>query len=231
MSAHTAQLTLLRHGKSVWNKENRFTGWVDVPLAAEGVQEARAAAAAMRRAGLVFDAAFASNLRRALATLWLVLEETEQMWLPQHSDWRLNERHYGALQGLNKEETTAKHGAEQVQKWRRSVGERPPPLTGEQPALAGVQPPTGESLQDVIPRVRAVYEERIAPQLAGGASVLVVAHGNSLRALIKQLEGISEEEIMQVEVATGTPWVYALGADGEVQDKKILACDTAGAAE
>lgn len=218
-----AQLTLLRHGKSVWNKKNRFTGWVDVPLAAEGVQEARACAVAMHDAGLSFDAAFVSNLKRAITTLWTVLEEMQLMWLPQTSDWRLNERHYGALQGLNKAETAAKYGEAKVQQWRRGYYSPLPPLAvGGQVPLAGVVPPEGESLCDVVPRVVAVYEERIVPLLEARKSVLVVAHSNSLRALIKELENIGDDEIMQVELATATPWVYMLDDALKPVEKKIL---------
>ena len=218
-----ARLTLLRHGKSVWNKKNRFTGWVDVPIAAEGVREARVCATAMRDAGLSFDAAFVSNLKRAIATLWTVLEEMQLMWLPQTSDWRLNERHYGALQGLDKAETAAKYGEAQVRQWRRDYYSPPPPLAvGRQIPLAGVVPPESESLCDVAPRVAAVYEERIAPLLEMRKSVLVVAHGNSLRALIKQLEGVSDDEITQVELATATPWVYVLDDALKPVEKKIF---------
>ena len=217
-----AQLTLLRHGKSVWNKENRFTGWVDVALAEEGRQEVRAAAAAILEQGLSFDAAFVSSLRRAISSLWLVLEEMDIQWVPQVSDWRLNERHYGALQGLDKNEVIAQYGAEQVQQWRRGFAVPLPPLTTAQPLLAGREPPTGESLQDIVPRVAAVYHDSIVPLLAEGKRVLVVAHGNSLRALIRLIEQISDEDIMAVEVGTATPWVYALDSRLQILNRKII---------
>lgn len=217
-----ARLALLRHGKSVWNQENRFTGWADVPLADAGRQEAAAAAAAMRGAGLQFDHVFTSCLQRAIATLWIVLEEMQLMWLPQTADWRLNERHYGALQGLDKAQVAQQYGEEQVRQWRRGYASAPPPATEGSPPIAGIAAPASESLKDVIPRVSEAYGQRIAPLLAAQKNVLVVAHGNSLRALIKQLEGIGDDDIMQVEVPTATPWVYQL--DGALQpvDKKIL---------
>ncbi|MCH9705127.1 MAG: 2,3-bisphosphoglycerate-dependent phosphoglycerate mutase [Proteobacteria bacterium] len=217
-----AQLTLLRHGKSVWNQENRFTGWVDVDLAEAGRQEAAAAAAAMKQAGLHFNAAYASHLKRALATLWVVLEEMELMWLPQCSDWRLNERHYGALQGLDKTETTQKYGEEQVRQWRRSYAMPPPPTTEAYTTAAGIVAPASESLKDIIPRVQEVYQQRIVPLLQQQQSVLIVAHGNSLRALMKIIEGISDEAIMQVEVPTATPHCYRLDSKLQCVDKTIL---------
>lgn len=216
------RLTLLRHGKSVWNQQNRFTGWEDVPLSPAGIAEARAAARAMRRANLAFDMALVSNLKRAIATLWLVLEEMDTMWLPQTSDWRLNERHYGALQGKNKAEATAEHGAEQIHQWRRGITTPPPPHPGPQPLLAGVPPPTGESLQDILPRLRAVYTDRITPALTAGQSVLIVAHGNSLRALIKLIENTDDTAITQTELPTATPWTYQFTPALTPTQKRIL---------
>ena len=215
MPAH-ARLTLLRHGESVWNKENRFTGWVDVPLSPNGEAEAKAAAAAITAAGLSFNIAYVSRLRRAIQTLWLVLDEMDIMWLPQRSDWRLNERHYGALQGLNKAETAARYGNEQIKKWRRGYATTPPPASPSDTAAAtddGVETPRGESLQAVVPRVAAVYNEHIVPLLAARQNVLIVAHGNSLRALIKTLDNISDDDIVDEEVPTGKPLLYDLNAD------------------
>lgn len=217
-----AQLTLLRHGKSTWNQENRFTGWADVALAEAGRQEARAAGMAMQAAGLRFDAAYVSNLKRAVATLWTVLEVMDIMWLPQTSDWRLNERHYGALQGLNKAETAAKYGDEQVRRWRRGFDTPPPPLETAPPPLAGIKQPAAESLKDILPRVQAVYQQRLVPHLQRRQSILVVAHGNSLRALIKIIEGISDADIMQVEIATATARLYQLNDELRPTDTRVL---------
>lgn len=220
------RLTLLRHGESVWNKENRFTGWADVPLSENGFTEARRAAAWMRGAGLTFDVAFTSRLRRAIQTLWLVLDEMDLMWLPQHNDWRLNERHYGALQGLNKAETAARYGDEQVRQWRRSYVTAPPPAAAAESVAdaryAGVSPPAGESLKDVMPRVRAVFAEHIAPLLKERRHVLVVAHGNSLRALVKDLQGIGDDDIVNEEIPTGKPLLYELDAELKPLSRQFL---------
>lgn len=221
MSVH-ARLTLLRHGESVWNRENRFTGWVDVPLSENGEFEARAAAALISTAGLSFSVAYVSHLRRAIQTLWLVLDELNLMWLPQRGDWRLNERHYGALQGLNKAETAARYSDEQVKQWRRGYATPPPPSPPQEAAADGVPPPRGESLRDVVPRVRAAYDERIAPALVARQNVLVVAHGNSLRALIKTLDAVSDEDIVNEEVPTGKPLLYELDADLKSLSRRFL---------
>ena len=174
------QLVLLRHGQSAWNLENRFTGWVDVDLTETGVQEARAAGALLQAEGFAFDVAFTSVLKRAIRTLWLVLDEMDLMWVPVERSWRLNERHYGALQGLDKAETAAKHGDEQVAIWRRSFD---------------VRPPGGESLKDTAERVMPYYERRIRPEVLAGKTVLVSAHGNSLRALVMHLDNLSQAEV------------------------------------
>ena len=217
------RLVLLRHGESTWNKENRFTGWVDVPLSEKGMQEAAESGRALRREGLVVDVAFTSVLRRAIKTLWLALEEMDLMWIPVHNDWRLNERHYGALQGLNKAETAERHGLEQVQIWRRSYDTPPPPLEPEDernpardPRYRNVSPgelPLSESLKDTIARVLPSWHGTISPAITSGQRVLIAAHGNSLRALIKYLDGISDEDIVGLNVPTGVPLVYELNAD------------------
>ena len=217
------RLVLLRHGESTWNKENRFTGWVDVPLSEKGMQEAAESGRALRREGLVVDVAFTSVLRRAIKTLWLALEEMDLMWIPVHNDWRLNERHYGALQGLNKAETAERHGLEQVQIWRRSYDTPPPPLEpgdernpARDPRYRNVSPgelPLSESLKDTIARVLPSWHGTISPAITSGQRVLIAAHGNSLRALIKYLDGISDEDIVGLNVPTGVPLVYELNED------------------
>ena len=211
------KLVLLRHGESVWNKENRFTGWTDVELSERGIEEARAAGRAMKKAGLDFDLCFTSLLKRAIKTLWLSLEEMDRMWLPVEHSWRLNERHYGGLQGLNKAETAAKYGDEQVFIWRRSFDTPPPALeTGDprlaadDPRYAGMKPLATESLKDTIARTLPYWHERIAPQVKAGKRVLIAAHGNSLRGLVKYLDNVSDAEITKVEIPTGRPLVYDL---------------------
>ena len=216
-------LVLLRHGQSVWNQENRFTGWTDVDLSEQGVAEARAAGRALKAAGLVFDLAFTSVLRRAIKTLWLALEELDAMWIPVVNDWRLNERHYGALQGLNKAETEKKYGAPQVKLWRRSYDVRPPALAPDDrrsprgdpryTALAPEQVPLTENLADTVERFLPCWHERIAPALKEGRRVIVAAHGNSLRALKLYLDGLTPQQIVEVEIPTGVPLVYELGDD------------------
>ncbi len=211
-------LVLLRHGESEWNRSNRFTGWTDVDLTEAGRAEARAAGALLRDGGFEFDAAFTSVLKRAIRTLWLALDEMDRMWLPVHRDWRLNERHYGALQGLDKAETAARYGDEQVLRWRRSYDEPPPPLAAgdergpeRDPRYAGVPHlPRTECLQDTVARMMPLWEESIAPRVRAGERVLVCAHGNSLRALVKHLGGLSSEEILRVNIPTGAPLVYEL---------------------
>jgi 2,3-bisphosphoglycerate-dependent phosphoglycerate mutase len=214
------RLVLLRHGESTWNKENRFTGWTDVPLSDRGVAEAIEAGRVLKREGYVFDVAYTSVLRRAIKTLWLALEELDQMWLPVLNDWRLNERHYGALQGLNKAETAERHGEEQVKVWRRSYDIPPPKLTpddprfpGRDPRYAGIPPsalPLTESLKDTVARFLPLWHETIAPAVRGGRRVIIAAHGNSLRALVKYLDAVPDNEIVGLNIPTGIPLVYEL---------------------
>ena len=218
------KLVLLRHGQSVWNKENRFTGWADVDLSERGVAEAQAAGRAMAADGLDFDLCYASVLKRAIKTLWLSLETMDRMWLPIQHDWRLNERHYGGLQGLNKAETAKKYGDDQVFVWRRSYDTPPPPLEANDPrsqandpryrAIAG-KVPLSESLKDTIARTLPFWHETIAPSIKSGKRVLIAAHGNSLRGLVKYLDNLSDEEITKVEIPTGRPLVYEL--DGNLK--------------
>ena len=217
------QLVMLRHGESTWNQENRFTGWTDVGLTEKGVREAIDAGLLMRREGYTFDVAYTSVLKRAIKTLWLVLEEMDLTWIPVHRSWRLNERHYGTLQGLNKAETAERYGAEQVQKWRRSYEILPPPLLpdderypGRDPRYARVPPgevPRTESLKNTVERMLPYWSDEIAPALRRGERVLIVAHGNSQRALLKHLDGISDEAIVGVNIPTGIPLVYELDAE------------------
>jgi len=213
------RIVLLRHGESVWNRENRFTGWTDVDLSEAGVVEARAAGKLLAEAGFTFDLAFTSVLKRAVRTLWLALEVMDRVWLPVHKHWRLNERHYGALQGLNKAETAAKFGEAQVLGWRRSYDTPPPALApgdprheASDPRYAGVDVPLTECLKDTVARVLPYWNETIAPAVRAGRQVLVAAHGNSLRALIKHLDGVSDRDIVGLNVPTGVPLVYELDA-------------------
>jgi 2,3-bisphosphoglycerate-dependent phosphoglycerate mutase len=217
------KLVLLRHGESTWNKENRFTGWTDVGLTGKGLAEAKAAGQLLKDAGFAFDVAYTSVLKRAVKTLWTALEEMDRMWIPIHHSWRLNERHYGALQGLNKAETAAKFGEEQVKIWRRSYDTRPPPLAEgdlrletNDPRYADMKPgefPRTECLKDTVARFLPYWHGTIAPAVKSGASVIVAAHGNSLRALIKYLDNVSDQEIVGLNVPTGQPLVYELDAD------------------
>lgn len=214
------QLVLLRHGESVWNKENLFTGWTDVDLSEQGREEARQAGILLREKGFEFNMAFTSVLTRAIRTLWLLLDEMELMWIPVCRDWRLNERHYGALQGLNKARTAEQYGEAQVKLWRRSYDVRPPALeTGDlrhprhDPRYRDLRPeeiPAAECLQDTLIRVLPCWHERIAPAVCSGQRVLLVAHGNSLRALIKHLDGVSDSDIVDLNIPTGIPLVYEL---------------------
>jgi 2,3-bisphosphoglycerate-dependent phosphoglycerate mutase len=222
-------LVLIRHGQSTWNLENRFTGWWDVDVTEKGAGEARAAGALMRDKGLDFDCCFTSLQTRAIKTLHLALEEMGRLWLPVEKDWRLNERHYGGLTGLDKAETAAKHGSEQVHFWRRSFDIPPPPIeVGSQydPAAdrryAGITVPKTESLKDTINRVLPYWEAAIAPELRAGKRVLISAHGNSLRALVKHLSGISDEEIASLEIPTGQPIVYELSEDLSALERYYL---------
>ena len=215
-------LVLLRHGESAWNKENRFTGWTDVGLSEKGFDEAQTAGRRLREAGFTFDLCHTSVLKRAIKTLWLALEELDLMYLPVHNHWRLNERHYGALQGLNKAETAERHSKEQVFLWRRSFDVPPPPLDltdprhpSHDPRYAGLDPaqlPRAESLKDTIIRVLPCWNETIAPDITSGRRILISAHGNSLRALVKHLDSISDAEIPTLEIPTGVPLVYELDA-------------------
>jgi 2,3-bisphosphoglycerate-dependent phosphoglycerate mutase len=228
------QLVLIRHGQSLWNRENRFTGWVDVGLSETGIREAVEAGRRLKRENLVFDVAHTSVLKRAIRTLWYVLEELDLMWIPQTLHWRLNERHYGALQGLDKAETMKKHGEAQVKVWRRSYDTPPPALKPDDPrgqrkdpryaGLKASEIPLTESLKDTIARVVPYWKERIAPDLKADRKVLIAAHGNSLRGLIKYLEGISDEKIVELEIPTGVPIVYELGKDLKpVKPPRVLA--------
>ena len=213
-------MVLLRHGQSQWNLENRFTGWTDVDLSEQGEREARAAVEALRNQGFAFDIAYTSVLRRAIRTLWIVLDGLDRMWIPVVHTWRLNERHYGALQGLNKEETAQRFGDEQVRLWRRSYSIRPPALTADDERWTGRDPryhmlrpeqiPLTESLQDTCERVVPFWKDSIAPALSRGRSVLIAAHGNSLRALIKFLDKVSDDDVVGLEIPTGQPLVYEL---------------------
>ena len=216
----TGKLVLLRHGQSIWNLENLFTGWIDVDLSRQGLLEAAEAGRLLKAEGIAFDIAFTSVLKRAIRTLWIALDEMDMMWLPVERSWRLNERHYGALQGLDKAQTVEKHGAEQVKIWRRSYDIPPPPLDRQDPnhprfdrRYAGVpagEMPTSESLKNTLARVLPFWTSRIAPELASGRNVLVTAHGNSLRALVKMLDGISDAAIVELNIPTGVPLLYEL---------------------
>ena len=214
------KLVLLRHGQSQWNLENRFTGWWDIDLSDKGIAEARAAGKLLKDRGFDFDHCFTSVQTRAIRTLHLVLHEMDRLWLPVTKDWRLNERHYGGLTGLNKQEMIDQVGAEQVKVWRRSFDTPPPPLPDDSPynvsrdrRYAGIQVPATESLKDTIARALPYYEAEIAPRLAAGQDIIVSAHGNSLRALVKHLSNIGDQEIIGLEIPTGEPIVYELGGD------------------
>jgi 2,3-bisphosphoglycerate-dependent phosphoglycerate mutase len=214
------KLVLIRHGESSWNKENRFTGWTDVDLSDKGRQEAIEAAAVLKREGYVFDVAYTSVLKRAIRTLWTVLDGMDLMWIPVHRSWRLNERHYGALQGLNKAETAAKFGEDQVKVWRRSYDVPPPVLTpdderypGHDPRYKSLTPqelPLTECLKDTVARFLPLWHETIAPAIQSGQRVIIAAHGNSLRALVKYLDNVSEADITELNIPTGMPLVYEL---------------------
>src|SRR5438128_423043 len=214
------KLVLLRHGESDWNRENRFTGWTDVDLSQKGVEEARAAARLLKSGGYAFDLAFTSVLKRAIRTLWLALDELDRTWLPEVKDWRLNERHYGALQGLSKAEMAAKFGEQQVLVWRRSYDTPPPALAvddkryeAKDPRYAGVTVPRTECLKDTVARVIPYWNSAIAPAIRAGRRVLIAAHGNSLRALVKHLDGMSDAAIVDLNIPTGVPLLYELDAD------------------
>ncbi|MGV8042357.1 MAG: 2,3-diphosphoglycerate-dependent phosphoglycerate mutase [Thermoanaerobaculaceae bacterium] len=216
-------LVLLRHGESTWNKENRFTGWTDVDLSERGVEEAREGGRLLAAEGFDFDLAYTSVLKRAVRTLWIVLDEMDRMWLPVHRHWRLNERHYGALQGLNKAEMAEKFGEEQVRIWRRSYATPPPALARDDPrfpgfdrryaSLAPEELPVTESLESTVARVLPLWHQTLAPIIRSGQRLLVAAHGNSLRAMVKYLDGISEDDIVGLNIPTGVPLVYELDAE------------------
>jgi 2,3-bisphosphoglycerate-dependent phosphoglycerate mutase len=225
-------LALLRHGQSTWNLENLFTGWTDVDLTEQGRAEAAEAGRLLAAEGIGFDLAFTSVLKRAIRTLWIALDTMDRMWIPVERSWRLNERHYGALQGLDKAQTTALHGAEQVKIWRRSYDVPPPPLALDDrrhprfdPRYAGLAAsdlPATESLKDTLARVLPYWNERIAPELRAGRHLLVVAHGNSLRALVKMLDGMSESDIVEFNIPTGVPIIYDLDAKLRSRGRRFL---------
>ncbi|MGA2622679.1 MAG: 2,3-diphosphoglycerate-dependent phosphoglycerate mutase [Bacteroidota bacterium] len=214
------KIVLLRHGESVWNKENRFTGWTDVDLSEKGIQEAHQGAKMLGEQGFIFDIAFTSVLKRAIRTLWIALEEMDLMWIPVYNSWRLNERHYGALQGLNKAETASKFGEQQVHVWRRSYDVRPPaldPSDSRSPAkdvryrnLAPGEIPLTECLKDTVSRFLPYWHETIVPTVRSGKRTIIAAHGNSLRALVKYLDNVSDEAIVDLNIPTGVPLVYEL---------------------
>ena len=217
------KVVLLRHGQSQWNLENRFTGWTDVDLTDQGREEAKAAGRVLKEKGFIFDKAHTSVLKRAIRTLWIALDELDQMWLPVRRDWRLNERHYGALQGLNKAETAEKHGEEQVLIWRRSYDIPPPALAEDNEHYPGHDPryanltskelPLTECLKDTVERFLPYWHEAIVPEIKEGQRVIIAAHGNSLRALVQYLDGLSEEAVLKLNIPTGMPLVYELDDD------------------
>ncbi|HTW60891.1 MAG TPA: 2,3-diphosphoglycerate-dependent phosphoglycerate mutase [Terracidiphilus sp.] len=245
------KVVLLRHGESIWNKENLFTGWTDVDLSEKGREEARKAGLTLKEQGFCFDLAFTSVLKRAIRTLWIALDEMDLMWIPVERDWRLNERHYGALQGLNKAETAAKYGAEQVKLWRRSYDVPPPALDEADPRFPGkdrrylslpkAQLPLSECLKDTVDRVLPCWHQAIAPRIRAGKQVLIAAHGNSLRALVKYLEDVPEQQIVDLNIPTGVPLVeeldenlksirhYYLGDPAEIEQAVGRAASTGGA--
>lgn len=215
------KLVLIRHGESVWNKENRFTGWKDVDLSEKGVGEAHGAGKLLKAEGFVFDEAYTSVLKRAIRTLWIILDEMDLMWIPVTKSWMLNERHYGGLQGLNKAETAAKYGDEQVKIWRRSYDIPPPQMDESSPEYLGRDPryseianfPKTECLKDTVERVVPYWDKQIAPKIKAGKRLIIAAHGNSLRALVKHLNGISDDDIVNLNIPTGVPLVYELDAE------------------
>ncbi|MEY4616257.1 MAG: hypothetical protein RJB66_1217 [Pseudomonadota bacterium] len=226
------QVVLIRHGESLWNKENRFTGWQDIDLAETGIAEAKKAGVALKKEGFHFDVAYTSVLKRALRTCWLVLEEMDLLWIPVNKTWRLNERHYGALQGLNKAETAAKHGDEQVKIWRRSYDTPPPAMESSDPRhpshdlryndVPRNELPACESLKDTVARFLPFWKETIVPQIREGKKVVLVAHGNSLRALVQHLENMTPAQIMELNLPTGIPLVYSLDKDLKVIEKRFV---------
>ena len=217
------KVMLLRHGESTWNKENRFTGWTDVDLSEKGLEEAKRAGQVLKQEGYTFDLAYTSVLKRAIRTLWITLDGLDLMWIPVHHSWRLNERHYGALQGLKKAETAEKYGEEQVKIWRRSYSIRPPALMKDDPRYPGNDPryadmdekdiPLTECLKDTVARFLPYWHETIVPTLRSGKKVIIAAHGNSLRALVKYLDNVSDDDIVELNIPTGVPLVYELDDD------------------
>ncbi len=230
-------LVLLRHGESQWNLENRFTGWVDVDLSPKGREEAKSAGQVLKENGYVFDVAFTSMQKRAIRTLWFALDEMDLMWIPVHNSWRLNERHYGALQGLNKAETAAKYGDQQVHVWRRSYDIQPPPLERTSPMYPGNDPryrgmdvkdiPLAECLKDTVARFLPYWHQVIVPEIKSGKRVIIAAHGNSLRALVKYLDNISDDAITELNIPTGVPLVYELDAQLKSLGSRYLGDDAA----
>lgn len=222
------KLVLIRHGESEWNKENRFTGWKDVDLSEKGSEEAHTAGKLLKHEGFMFDEAYTSVLKRAIRTLWIILDEMDLMWIPETKSWKLNERHYGALQGLNKSELAAQYGEEQVQIWRRSYDVPPDPLDENDPRYLGNDPryesiepgkfPKTECLKDTVARVVPYFQDEIAPKIKDGKKLIIAAHGNSLRALVKHLDNVSDEQITQLNIPTGIPLVYEL--DEEIKPIK-----------
>jgi 2,3-bisphosphoglycerate-dependent phosphoglycerate mutase len=231
-SMENRTLVLLRHGESLWNQENRFTGWQDVDLSDKGRAEARSAGQTLKSEGFDFDLAYVSVLKRAQRTLDIVLDELDRMWLPVIKDWRLNERHYGALTGLNKAETAAKHGEEQVKIWRRSFDTPPPPLSENDPRLPEKDRrymslnkkvlPRGESLKQTIERLEPLWTQELLPKVSAGERLIVAAHGNSIRGIVKVIEGLTAEQIMEINIPTGVPLVYILNSKGQFVSKRYL---------
>jgi 2,3-bisphosphoglycerate-dependent phosphoglycerate mutase len=226
------QIVLIRHGESLWNKENRFTGWQDIDLSEAGIAEAKKAGIALRKEGFNFDCAYTSVLKRALRTCWMVLDEMDLLWIPVQKNWRLNERHYGSLQGLDKSETAEKHGEEQVKIWRRSYDTPPPPMDSSDPRHPSHDPrykdvqrnelPNAESLKDTVARFLPFWNNEVVPEIRKGQKVLMVAHGNSLRALVQHLENLSQAEIMELNLPTGIPLVYDLDQNFKVVGKRFV---------
>jgi len=229
MSNHKYDLVIIRHGESEWNKFNLFTGWYDVDLSERGIREARDAGQLLRKDAFTFDVAFTSVLRRGIQTLWLILEQMDLMWIPDHKSWRLNERHYGALTGLDKIKSVERYGEAQVQRWRRGFDVRPPLVEPDSPYdsrfdqryrnLSDDEVPRGESLKDVMDRVLPYWDSAIVPELKAGKKVIIAAHGNSLRALVKHLEGLTDEEIVKVNLPTGIPKIYKLDENFKATSK------------
>jgi 2,3-bisphosphoglycerate-dependent phosphoglycerate mutase len=233
---HSTKIVLVRHGESLWNQENRFTGWQDVDLSEKGLEEAKEAGRVLKQfcqqEKWEFDLCYTSYLRRAIRTLWEIQDQMDRLWLPVKKDWRLNERHYGALTGLNKAETAAKHGEEQVKIWRRSYDQAPPPMDSSDPrhpskdlryaSLSPADLPSCESLKDTVARFLPLWKNEIAPQVSAGKKILIAAHGNSLRALVQHLENLSALQIMELNIPTGIPFVYELDASQKVISKKYL---------